>query len=143
MKRSSEEEQSMTTPNTPLSTATSHQDEDMMQGFVTAGAMVAVADGRVQAVERDELVNFMQQLMPAMSGDEIGELFDHRVRELRDRDVLAVITEKLRPLAGLSLASVVVRTAERVAAADRQIHPNELQAIRLIRLFMTSLPAKK
>jgi hypothetical protein len=53
-----------------------------------------------------------------------------------------VIVEKLRPLAGLSLASVVIRTAERVAAADRQIHRNELQAIKLIRLFMASLPAR-
>jgi tellurite resistance protein TerB len=133
----------MTTLNFPSSTKTNHHDEDLMQGLVTTGALVALADGRVQAVERDELVNFMQQLMPAISGDEIGELFDHRVRELRDRGAVAVITEKLRPLAGLSLASVVVRTAERIAAADRQIHPNELQAIRLIRLFMASLPAKK
>jgi tellurite resistance protein TerB len=143
MRRSSEEEQSMTTLNIPPSTTTNRQDEDLMQGLVTTGALVALADGRVQTVERDELVNFMQQLMPAISGDEIGELFDHRVRELRDRGAVAVITEKLRPLAGLSLASVVVRTAERIAAADRQIHPNELQAIRLIRLFMASLPAKK
>jgi len=89
------------------------------------------------------LMNFVQQLMPATSNEEIGELFDHRTRELEDREAVAVITEKLQPLAGLSLASVVVRTAERVAAADRQIHPNESQAIRLIRLFMASLPAKK
>jgi hypothetical protein len=59
-----------------------------------------------------------------------------------DHDAVTVITERLRPLAGLSLASVVVRTAERIAAADRQIHHNELQAIKLIRLFMASLPAR-
>jgi tellurite resistance protein TerB len=133
----------MTNRNIPSSITTSHQDEDVIQGLVTAGALLALADGRVQAVERDELMNFVQQLMPATSNEEIGELFDHRTRELEDREAVAVITEKLRPLAGLSLASVVVRTAERVAAADRQIHPNESQAIRLIRLFMASLPAKK
>jgi tellurite resistance protein TerB len=133
----------MTNRNIPSSITTNHQDEDVIQGLVTAGALLALADGRVQAVERDELMNFVQQLMPATSNEEIGELFDHRTRELEDREAVAVITEKLRPLAGLSLASVVVRTAERVAAADRQIHPNESQAIRLIRLFMASLPAKK
>jgi tellurite resistance protein len=133
----------MTKRNMPSSITINHQDEDVMQGLVTAGALVALADGLVQAVERHELVNFMQQLMPAVPHDEIGELFDHRVRELKDRDGVAVITEKLGPLAGLSLASVVVRTAERVAAADRLIHPNETQAIRLIRLFMASLPAKR
>jgi hypothetical protein len=52
-----------------------------------------------------------------------------------------VIIENLRPLVGLSLASVVLRTAQRVAAADRQIHPGELQALELIRL-MTSPSAK-
>jgi hypothetical protein len=44
---------------------------------------------------------------------------------------------------GLSLSSVVVSTAEQVAAADRHMHPNELQAIKLIRLIMTNLPTKK
>jgi tellurite resistance protein len=132
----------MTIRNVRSSIATNCQDEDVMQGLVAAGALVALADGRVQAVERGELMNFMQQLMPAISADAIGELFDHRVREFEDRDAVAVIVEKLRPLAGLSLASVVIRTAERVAAADRQIHRNELQAIKLIRLFMASLPAR-
>src|SRR6266487_1128396 len=42
------------------------------------------------------------------------------------RAVAAVYS--FRPLAGRSLASVVVRTAERVAAADRQIHRGELHA---------------
>jgi hypothetical protein len=39
------------------------------------------------------------------------------------------------------LASIVVRTAERVAAADRKIHPGELRALKLIRLVMMTLPA--
>jgi tellurite resistance protein TerB len=124
------------------SSIANNQDEDMMQGLVAAGAFVAVADGRVQAVEREELLNFMQQLMPAISADAIDELFDHRVREFEKNNAVTVITEKLRPLAGLSVASVVIRTAERIAAADRQIHRNELQAIKLIRLFMASLPAR-
>jgi hypothetical protein len=57
------------------------------------------------------------------------------VRQLEDRDSASVI--------GLSLSSVVVSTAEQVAAADRHMHPNELQAIKLIRLIITNLPTKK
>jgi len=43
-----------------------NRDEDVMQGLVTAGALVALADGRVEEVERDELLNFIdrQQLAP-------------------------------------------------------------------------------
>jgi tellurite resistance protein len=121
-----------------------HSDEEVMQALVTAGALVALADGRVEAVERDELLSFIdrQRLVPAISQRGIAEAFDRRVRQLEDRDSADVIVEAFRPLAGLSLASVVVRTAERVAAADRQIHPSELQALKLIRLLLMSLPAK-
>jgi len=121
-----------------------NRDEDVMQGLITAGALVALADGRVEEVERDELLNFIdqQQLAPTIPRTDIAEVFDRRVRELQDRDSADVIIENLRPLVGLSLASVVLRTAQRVAAADRQIHPGELQALELIRLIMTSLSAK-
>jgi tellurite resistance protein len=121
-----------------------NRDEDVMQGLVTAGALVALADGRVEEVERDELLNFIdrQQLAPTIPRTDIAEVFDRRVQQLEDRDSAEVIIENLRPLVGLSLASVVLRTAQRVAAADRQIHPGELQALELIRLIMTSLSAK-
>jgi tellurite resistance protein len=121
------------------------RDEEVMQALVTAGAFVAFADGRVEAIERDELVNYIhrQGLVPTISQRDIAEAFDNRVRQLEDRDSASVIVETFRPLAGLSLSSVVVRTAERVAAADRHMHPNELQAIKLIRLIMTNLPTKK
>jgi tellurite resistance protein len=77
------------------------------------------------------------------SQDEIAEAFDSVVRELEEPDSLRVILNAFRPLAGLSLASVVVRTAERIAAADGKILPSELQAVRLIRLLMMSLPNKR
>ena len=120
------------------------RDQDVMQALVTAGAFVALADGRVEKVERDELVNFIdrQQFVPTIPRTEIAEIFDQRVRQLEDRNSAEVIIENLRPLAGLSLGSIVLRTAERVAGADRQIHPGELQALELIRLIMTSLSAK-
>jgi tellurite resistance protein TerB len=123
-------------------TALDLSNEQVMHGLITAGAVVALADGRVDAIERDELVNFIdrQQLVPTIPKHDIGEAFDQRVRQLKDRDSAKVIMESLRPLVGLSLASVVVRIAERVAAADRPIYPSELQALELIRLIMTCPP---
>src|SRR5262249_21645937 len=119
------------------------RDEDVMEGLVTAGAFVALADGRIEEVERDELLDFIdrQQLAPTIPRAEIAEAFERRVRQFQDRDSAEVILENLRPLVGLSLASVVLRVAQRVAAADGQIHPRELQALELIRLIMTSLSA--
>ena len=136
---------SRTTTTEPAGDHRDHWDEEVMQALVTAGALVALSDGRVEAVERDELVNFVDQqgFVPTISRLGIAEAFGNRVRQLEDRHSASVIVDSLRPLAGLSLASVVVRTAERVAAADRKIHPGELHAIQLIRLIMMTLPASR
>lgn len=119
-----------------------YRDEEIMQSLVTAGALVALADGEVKTVERAELVNFIdrQEFVPTISQADIAETFDSRVRELEGRYCANVIVETLRPLTGQSLASVVVRTAHRVAAADQKIHPGELQALWLLRRIMIKLP---
>ena len=140
----------MTNRYTPSTTVTveltahdlDYRDEEIMQGLVTAGALVALADGEVKTVERAELVNFVdrQGFVATIPQADIAEAFDSRVRELEGRYCANVIMETLRPLTGQSLASVVVRTAQRVAAADQEIHPRELQALRLLRRIMINLP---
>lgn len=119
-----------------------YRDEEIMQGLVTAGALVALADGEVKTVERAELMNFIdrQGFVPTISQVDIAKTFDSRLRELESRYCANIIVETLRPLTGQSLASVVVRTAQRVAAADQTIHPGELQALRLLRRIMIKLP---
>jgi tellurite resistance protein len=119
-------------------------DREVLQALATAGALVALADGQLEDVERDELVSFVhrQDFAPTISQDGIAEAFDSRVRQLEENYSPNLIMEALCPLAGLSLASVVVRTAERVAAADRKIHPGELRALKLIGLIMTAFPVK-
>ena len=121
-----------------------HCDVEVLEALVTAGGVVALADGRVAVVERDALVNYIDrlELVPTVTRFEIAAAFDHRVRELADRHSAEVIVQTFRPLAGLSLASVVVRTAERVARADSRIHPREEHALKLIRLLLMALPAR-
>lgn len=122
-----------------------HSDDALMLALVTAGALVALSDGRPETIERDELVNFIDQrgFVPTISRREIAEAFDNRLLQLQDRNSANVIIETLRPLAGLSLASVVIRCAERVASADLKIHPGELRALKLIRLVMTTLSSNR
>jgi hypothetical protein len=119
-----------------LTSGLSHRDEDVTQALVTAGALVALADGQVDEGERDALVNFVdrQGFVPTISQKEIAEAFDNSVRKIRRRGVSPVM-EALRPLAGLSLASVIVRigaggcrgsknSSRRIAGAqaDRCLH---------------------
>ena len=116
------------------------RDKKVLQALVTAGALVALAEGHLENVERDEVVGFVhrQDFVPTISYSGIAKAFDNRVRELEERYDPNLIIEALRP----SLTSVVLCTAERVAAADRTIHPGEEQAIKLIRLIMMNLPAR-
>jgi tellurite resistance protein len=139
----------MTIRYTPLNTAISQRtprdlsEEKIMQGLVTAGALVALSDGEVKTIECAELVNFVDQqgFVSTISRVEIAETFKSRVRELEDRYCANVLLENLRPLIGQSLGSVVVRIAQKVAAADREIHPGELRALKLLRQIMANLPA--
>src|SRR5246127_315847 len=116
-------------------------DELIVKALVTVSAFVALADGRLDTIERDEAVNYIecQQLAPSISGERIAEFFDARARDLEDRDFADLIAEALRPVAALSLTFDVVRIAALVAAAARRLDPKEAQVVSLIRLI--SMPA--
>jgi tellurite resistance protein TerB len=117
-------------------------DAQAVNALITVGAFVALADGRVEAIERDEAVGYIvrRRLAPTIPQQRIAELFDELVRRLRERDFVDLITDALRPVPALALASDVLRIAERVAAADGRLDPNEAQVIRLIRLITVTFP---
>jgi len=120
-------------------------DEQVVKALVTVGAFVALADGRLDATEREETVNYIDRLRlaPTVSRQRIAEFFDASARDLDDRDFADLIAEALRPVAALSLTFDMVRIAELVAMADRHVDPNEAQVIRLLRLIaMTSAEPK-
>jgi tellurium resistance protein TerD len=110
-------------------------DEEIVKALVTVGAFVALTDGRIDPIERDETVDYIhrQALAPTISRQRIAEFFDVRAGYFQDRDFADLIVEALRPIAALSLSCDVIRIAERVAAADGHVDPDEAQVIRLIR----------
>lgn len=134
---------SSTTTVEPLADGLYQGDQEVMQALAAVGALVARADGRIDVVERDELVNFVDRQLPTISAHQIAEAFDSVARQLEDRDSSYIVAQALRPLADPSLASVVVRAAERVAAADLQIHSGELEAIKLIRQIIITVSVRR
>jgi len=120
-------------------------DEQVVKALVTVGAFVALADGLVAAIERDEAVSYIdrQQLAPTISRRRIADFFDVQARHLEGRDFGDLIVEALRPVAALSLSFDVIRVAELVAAADQHVDSNEAQVIRLIRLISETSPEPK
>jgi hypothetical protein len=79
--------------------------------------------------------------VPTIARQEIVEAFENRVREIEDRGSANVIVDAFRPVVGRSPPLFLVRVAERVAAADGYLHPNELQSIELVRLIVTNRPS--
>ena len=65
------------------------RDKKVLQALVTAGALVALAEGHLENVERDEVVGFVhrQDFVPTISYSGIAKAFDNRVRELEERPV--------------------------------------------------------
>jgi tellurite resistance protein TerB len=113
--------------------------------LLIVAAFVALADGRPQAVEREEAVDYISRprLAPTISSRRIGEVFDECAHRLQSRDFAHVIVDSVRTVAALSLTSHVIPIAALVAEADRHIDPNEAQAISLMRLITETVPEPK
>jgi tellurite resistance protein len=118
-------------------------DCDAVNALVTAGAFVALADGQISSIERDEVVRYIDRRGFAATRLRIAALFDERAGQLQNANFANVILEALRPVPNLSLISDVMRISERVAAADGRMHPDEVQMLKLIRLIIMSFPEPK
>ncbi|MBR0971409.1 MULTISPECIES: TerB family tellurite resistance protein [Bradyrhizobium] len=119
--------------------------EQAAVALVIAGALVAVADRRVSPVERDEVIRFIRDrgLAPHISEDRLFAMFDALAERLEEPDFANVVIDTLRPVSNMSLSSHLMELSERVAAADEDVHPHEVQAIKLLRLLTLVLPRAK
>lgn len=132
--------------NRPVIVAHPHPSEsDVLHALATVGAMVALADGAVAEAERDALMSFCAKrgLISGASEAALGRAFDSRVEQLKGPARAKTIRQSLRLLVDHSLALVVIRTAEKVAAADGNVHPGELRALDVIRRVMKAQPPPK
>ncbi|MBR0857141.1 TerB family tellurite resistance protein [Bradyrhizobium liaoningense] len=119
--------------------------EQAAAALVIAGALVAVADRRVSPVERDEVIRFIRDrgLAPHIGDERLVAMFDALAERLEEPDFANVVIETLRPVSDLSLSSHLMELSERVAAADEDVDPHEVQAIKLLRLLTLTLPRAK
>ncbi|WP_426609640.1 TerB family tellurite resistance protein [Bradyrhizobium sp. McL0616] len=126
-------------------TEPSSLNEQAAVALVIAGALVAVADRRVSPLERDEVIRFIREreLAPHISDDRLFAMFDGVAERLEEPDFANVVIDTLRPVSNMALSSHLMELSERVAAVDEDVHPNEVQAIKLLRLLTLVLPRAK
>ncbi len=116
--------------------------EDAVNALIAAGALVAVADGRLDEIERDRALDYIEErrFVPRRSREQIAERFEACARRLHGIDFVGLVLDALRPVPGLGLALDVVAIAEEVAVADGTVHPSEAKTIALLKLITTALP---
>lgn len=126
-------------------TEPSSLNEQAAVALVIAGALVAVADRRVSPVERDEVIRFIRdrELAPHIGDNRLFAMFDELAERLEEPDFANVVIEALRPVSNMPLSDHLMALSERVAAADEDVHPHEVQAIKLLRLLTQVLPRAK
>lgn len=111
---------------------------ELLDAVITAAAMVAQADGRIDPIERSQLLAFLNGsgLLAIFTRDEVLDAFEDRSRQIAGSGGANVAISALRRLAGRSLARLVINAGMRVAVADGRIHPRELRAMALIRMAL-------
>lgn len=126
-------------------TEPSSLNEQAAVALVIVGALVAVADRQVSPVERDEVIRFIRdrKLAPHITDDRLFAIFDELAERLEEPDFANVVIDTLRPVSELPLSTHLMDLSERVAAADEDVHPHEVQAIKLLRLLTLVLPRAK
>lgn len=119
------------------------RNDELLDAVVTAAALVARADGRIEPVERGLLLDFMDRngFLSVFTGSEILDAFERRVRQFDEHGGAEAAVDDLGRLAGRSPARLVIGVGKHIAAANGQPHPRELQILQLIRHALGIPPA--
>jgi tellurite resistance protein len=111
---------------------------ELLDGVVTASALVARSDGRIAPAEREMLVDFLDRkgLLSVFTRGEILEAFDRRLSQIEELTGIEAAVGSLKRFAGRSLARVVIDAARHVAVADGQLQSREIHLLCLIHIAL-------
>ena len=111
------------------------RNDELLDAVVTAAALVARADGRIEPAERGLLVDFLDRngFLSVFTRDEILDAFDRRVHQLGEERGAETAVDSLGRLAGRSPARLVIGAGKHIAAANGNSHPVERHMLQLIR----------
>ena len=120
------------------------REDELVDAVVTAAALVAVADGRVDATERERLANFLDRdgILSVFTQTEIRRIFEHRVRELCEPKAAVAALRQLGRHVERALARVIIDAGEEITAADGRIDLRERRILQLLRIILGAPPAR-
>jgi tellurite resistance protein len=114
------------------------REDELLDALVAVAALVARADGRVQDVERAQLLDFLDQqgLLSAFGREDAELKFERCVRELREPGGLSFAIRRLQRHSESRTAAVALRVGDEVAAADCRLDPREERLLLLTRTVL-------
>lgn len=121
------------------------REDDLLDAVVTCAALIARADGWVDPVERQQLLDFLErnEFLLLFTNEQVRDSFERRVRDLREPGGAVAALARIRRHAGCASARMVVAVGEEVASADCRIDPREQRALQLIRASLEARPAPR
>jgi tellurite resistance protein len=119
------------------------RNDELLDAVVTAAALVARADGRIEPAERGLLVDFLDRngFLSVFTRNEILDAFERRLRDLDEERGAETAVDSLGRLAGRSPARLVIGAGKHIAAANGHSHPVERHMLQLIRYALGRGPA--
>jgi len=114
------------------------RDDDLLDAVATASAIVACADGRIEPVERDALVDFMARngFLCTLTRAEILEAFERRLEQLEEDGGVAAAVDSLERFAGQAPARLAIDVSKQVAAANGYLHAREIHVLQRIHIAL-------
>jgi tellurite resistance protein len=110
------------------------REDELLDAVVSAAALVARADDRIDGAERGQLLDFLERrgILSVFTPAEILDTFERRVRELNEPGGSVAALKHLRRHAERSLARVIFNAGQEIAAADCRVDPREQHTLQLI-----------
>lgn len=119
------------------------REDEVLDALVTAAALVARADGRIDLVEPAQTIDFLDRhdFLSIFTRAEIFGVFERRARELREPGGIAAALDGVRRQTGRPLARLVIEVSEEVAIADCRLDPREERMLEVIRMILGVRPS--
>jgi tellurite resistance protein len=113
-------------------------EDDLFDAVVTAAALVARADDRIEPTEMGRLADFLDRhrFPSVFTRAEVSDAFERRIRELAELGGSEAVMDDLARQAGRSPARLVIAAGEEVAAADGHIDSREQHILQRIRVAL-------
>ena len=126
-------------PGELMAAYSEYREDELLDAVVTAAALVARADARVDPAERGQLLDFLDRegVLAVFTLAEAIEFFERRLRELDEPGGAAAALRHFRRHADGPPARVAIDAGEEIAAADCRIDAREQQMLQLIRIVLS------